>query len=245
MKKGIFVPLIVLLALTLITGCGQENKKEAVFIEEIKSVKTTSPIEEVTTAAKDTAVSMETMQVEVEVTGASKQAGELIAADFDSGGKPNNIGGNFGAWDKDPADFSQGCAESFDSVNRYGLKGFGMKLDYDVESDNPAYNGFWMLLQNLDASEYDNLSLQIKGDSDEGYTTVLKIELKNANRQVGRFYITDITDAWKEIAIPFKDFKGITDFSDLTEFVIVFEDRIASNRDGAIYIDDIKFTKNK
>jgi hypothetical protein len=175
------------------------------------------------------------------VAGAAE---ELIVADFDSGEKPNNIGGNFGAWDKDPADFSQGCAEAFDSANRYGAKGFAMKLDYDVDSRNPAYNGFWMFLQNLDASDYDNLAFIVKGDKNEGYTTVFKVELKNAKKQVGRYYVTNVTDEWQEIVIPLKDFKGITDFSDLTEVVIVFEDRIASNKDGVIYIDDIKFTKS-
>lgn len=170
---------------------------------------------------------------------------ELLVADFDSGEKPNNIGGDFGAWSKDPTDFSQGCTEAFDSVNRSGTKGFGMKLEYSVDSKNPAYNGFWMFLQNLDASKYDNVALKVKGDAKIGYTTVFKVELKNAAKQVGRYYVTNITDQWQDIVIPLKDFKGITDYSNLTEFVIVFEDRIASNKKGVIYLDDLRFTKNK
>lgn len=170
---------------------------------------------------------------------------ELLVADFDSGEKPNNIGGDFGAWSKDPTDFSQGCTESFDSVNRYGTKGFGMKIEYSVESKNPAYNGFWMFLQNLDASKYDNLAFRVKGDAKIGYTTVFKIEIKNAAKQVGRYYVTNITDQWQDVVVSLKDFKGITDLSNLTEFVIVFEDRIASNKKGVIYIDDVRFTKNK
>ncbi len=170
---------------------------------------------------------------------------ELVVADFDSGEKPNNIGGDFGAWSKDPTDFSQGCTESFDSVNRSGTKGFGMKLEYSVESKNPAYNGFWMFLQNLDASKYDNVAFKVKGDAKVGYTTVFKIELKNAAKQVGRYYVTNITDQWQDVVIPLKEFKGITDYSNLTEFVIVFEDRIASNKKGVIYLDDVRFTKNK
>ncbi len=170
---------------------------------------------------------------------------ELVVADFDSGEKPNNIGGDFGAWSKDPTDFSQGCTESFDSVNRDGAKGFGMKLEYSVESKNPAYNGFWMFLQNLDASKYDNVAIKVKGDAKIGYTTVFKVELKNAAKQVGRYYVTNITDQWQDVVIPLKDLKGITDFSNLTEFVVVFEDRIASNKKGVIYIDDLRFTKNK
>ena len=170
---------------------------------------------------------------------------ELVVADFDSGEKPNNIGGDFGSWNKDPTDFSQGCTESFDSANRYGTKGFGMKLEYSVESKNPAYNGFWMFLQNLDASKYDNVALKVKGDAKVGYTTVFKVEIKNASKQVGRYYVTNITDQWQDVVIPLKDFKGITDLSNMTEFVVVFEDRIASNKKGVVYIDDIRFTKNK
>lgn len=170
---------------------------------------------------------------------------EFLVADFNTGEKPNNIGGDFGAWSKDPTDFSQGCSEAFDTVNRRGSTGFAMKLDYSVDSKNPAYNGFWMFLQNFDASKYDNISLWVKGDGKIGYTTVFKVELKNASKQVGRYYVTNVTDAWQDIVIPLKDFKGITDFSNLSELVIVFEDRIASNKKGVIYLDDIRFTKNK
>ena len=175
--------------------------------------------------------------------GSANAAEEVVIADFDTGEKPNNIGGNYGAWDKDPSDFSQGCSEAFTSENRYGDKGFAMELDYDVDSRNPAYNGFWMLLQNLDGTKYKSLSMRVKGDTEEGYTTVFKVELKNAKKQTGRFYVTNVTDKWQEIVIPLNQFKGMTDFSNLQEFVIVFEDRVASNKDGVIYIDDLKFVK--
>lgn len=179
------------------------------------------------------------------VSFAAQKASELLIADFDSGEKPNNIGGDFGAWNKDPADFSQGCTESFDSINRYGDTGFGMKIDYSVESKNPAYNGFWMTLNNLNGSKYDNLSFWVKGDAKIGYTTVFKVELKNTGKQIGRYYVTNVTDQWQEVVIPLTEFKGLTDLSSLTEFVIVFEDRIASNKKGVIYIDDVRLTKSR
>jgi len=170
---------------------------------------------------------------------------DLLIADFDTGDKPSNVGGDFGSWDKDPADFSQGCSESFDSANRHGDSGFAMKLDYSVASKNPAYNGFWLGLPNIDASGYDNLAFWVKGDAKAGYTTVFKIELKNAAKQVGRYYATNITDQWQEVVIPLSEFKGLRNANNLTELVIVFEDRIASNKKGVIYIDDIRFTKNQ
>lgn len=183
----------------------------------------------------------------VSIAADAKEAAgnEFLIADFNTGEKPNNIGGDFGAWSKDPTDFTQGCSEAFDSVNRRGTTGFSMKLDYSVDSKNPAYNGFWMFLQNFDASKYDNLAMWVKGDGKLGYTTVFKVELKNGSKQIGRYYVTNITDSWQDIVIPLKDFKGITDFSNLSELVIVFEDRIASNKKGVIYLDDVRFTKNK
>jgi len=176
---------------------------------------------------------------------AVQKSGDLLIADFNSGEKPNNIGGDFGAWNKDPADFTQGCTEAFDSANRHGDAGFSMKLDYSVDSKNPAYNGFWMSLNGIDASKYDNLSLWVKGDPKTGYTTVFKVELKNAAKQIGRYYITNVTDQWQQVVIPLSEFKGLTDLSNMTELVIVFEDRVASNKKGVVYVDDISLGKNK
>ena len=169
-------------------------------------------------------------------------AEEITVADFDSGSKPCNIGGDFGAWDKDPADFSQGCSDNFDPVEKMGPKGFSIRLDYDVDSPNPAYNGFWLKLNNLDAAKYKNLSFVVKGDAEAGYTTVFKVELKNNKGEVGKFYVTGIDDSWQTISIPLRNFSGIVDFKGLAEFVIVFEDRMATNKDGTIYIDEIKLT---
>jgi len=176
---------------------------------------------------------------------ANPSSKELLIADFNSGDKPSNIGGDFGAWNKDPADFTQGCTEAFDTANRRGDSGFSMKLEYTVDSKNPAYNGFWMALPNIDVSGYDNLSFWVKGDAKAGYTTVFKVELKNAAKQVGRYYVTNVTDQWQEMVILLSEFKGLADRSNMTEMVLVFEDRIASNKKGIIYIDDVRFTGNK
>lgn len=231
MRRWFILLIVVLVIMPFIAGCSQgenknlsDNKQKSADVE---------------------AVVKDTQKSEKAAEGNKVRPNEFMIADFDTGEKPNNIGGDFGAWNKDPMDYSQGCTESFDSANRHGVTGFSMKLDYSVESKNPAYNGFWMFLQSLDASKYDNLVFWVKGDIKIGYTTVFKVELKNASKQIGRYYVTNIQDQWQEIAIPIKEFKGITDYSNLTEFVIVFEDRVVSNKKGVIFIDDIRFTKNK
>lgn len=164
-----------------------------------------------------------------------------MVADFNSGAKPNNLGGDFGAWIKDPSDPMQGCVESFDRANRYGSSGFALRLIYSVESKNPAFGGLWMRLQNLDASKFDSLAFRVRGDSKIGFTTVFKVELKDSMDQTSHFYVRGVTDQWQDLAIPLKDFEGMTNFRSLKEFVIVFEDTSATSKRGVIYIDDVRF----
>lgn len=173
--------------------------------------------------------------------GAQKTATELMVADFNSGAKPNNLGGDFGAWIKDPSDPMQGSIETFDRANRFGSSGFALRLIYSVESKNPAFGGIWMRLQNLDAVKFDSLAFRIRGDPKMGFTTVLKVELKDSMDQTSHFYVRGVTDQWQDVVIPFKDFEGIANFRSLKEFVIVIEDTSASSKRGVIYIDDVRF----
>ena len=172
----------------------------------------------------------------------SAQAKEAYVDDYNTGGKPNSMGGDLGAFDFQPSDFTQTCTEAYDSAEKHGDSGFSMRLDYDVDSPNPAFNGFWTKLNGFNAKGYNKLVLWIKGDSNKGYTTTFKAELKNDRREQGEYYVTGITGDWIKIEIPLDSFAGITDLSSLSEFVIIFEDRIATTKDGTVWIDDIYFS---
>ncbi len=162
---------------------------------------------------------------------------ETVLADFNSGSSPNNVGGGLGAWDKDPQDSTQTCRESFDSMVKNGNSGCSLKLDYDVDSPNAAFNGFWMKLNNMNLSQYQTLNLWVKGDQSRGYTERFKIELKTPDG-VGKYYITGINSDWQKISIPLSGF-GLGSLASCTELVVVFEDQVATDKDGTIYIDDI------
>src|SRR5258708_7786810 len=102
---------------------------------------------------------------------------ELVLADFNTGAKPSNTGGDFGAWNKDPNDETQGTTMSFVSDDALGdPAGYSIHLDYDVDSPNPAYNGFWMKLNDANATLYNALTFYIKGDATAGFTKRVKIE---------------------------------------------------------------------
>jgi hypothetical protein len=168
---------------------------------------------------------------------------ELMVADFNSGAKPNNIGGDFGAWIKDPNDPMQGCAESFDRDHRYGSSGYALRLIYSVASRAPAYGGLWMRLQNIDASRFDDLEFRIRGDAGLGYTTTFKVELKDAVDQSSHAYVRHVTGEWQDVVIPLSEFEGIANVRKLKEFVIVIEDTTATAKQGVLYLDDVRFAR--
>lgn len=167
-------------------------------------------------------------------------SGVLVVDDFNDGDKPNSLGGDFGSWDKDPNDSTQYCRDSFDSEVKIDKTGYSLRLGYDVDSHNPAYNGFWSRLNNKDLSIYNQLIFYVKGDK-SGHTSKFKIELKNGKGEVGRYLVTGITDYWQRILVPFVKFTDITDWRKMTEFVIIFDDATVTKKIGAVYIDDIYF----
>ncbi len=225
-KKVIFSSLVALGFLILV-GC---VPLEEYRVKEEKTVKEPEVVEEKKT-------------VEKKKVSAEKPGDILMIDDFDDGEKPNNLGGDLGAWDRDPADETQTCREYFTSDVKCGEEGYSMKLEYDVDSPSPAFNGYWTKLQLIDITPYENLVFYVKGDREKGFTTQFKIELKNTKNQVGKYYVKGVTSDWQKVVVPLKNFVGITDFSKMTEFVVVFEDRIATDRDGAIYIDNLYFSK--
>lgn len=168
-------------------------------------------------------------------------ASELMVADFNSGTKPNNLGGDFGCWTKDPTDPMQGCAEAFDAKDRYGGKGYALRLIYSVKSTKPAFGGLWMRLNDLDAARFDALAFRVRGDAGMGYTRTFKVELKDALDQSSHHYVSNVTDQWQDVVIPLGEFEGMANARKLKEFVIVFEDTTATAKQGVIYLDDIRF----
>ncbi len=181
------------------------------------------------------------LMAQVDSLGAGKAAGgEIVIADFDSGDKPNNIGGDFGSWDKDPNDTTQSCVLTFEPDDALGNKaGYSVRLDYDVDSPNPAYNGMWMKLNNLDATAYNTINVYLKGSNEKGFTKRAKIELKDSTMKSSPFILSGITGDWQKFSIPFEKFAKIQNWNALTEFVIVFDDINSNPKSGTVYLDQI------
>ncbi len=174
---------------------------------------------------------------------ATASGSELVVADFNTGDKPNNIGGDFGSWDKDPNDETQVSQMSFESDDALGDKmGYSIRLDYDVDSPNPAYNGFWMKLNDLDATAYNTVNFYIKGDAKAGFTKRVKIELKDSSKQPSPYILSGVTDTWQKFSIPFEKFRRVKNWDALSEFVVVFDDINSNPKAGTIFIDNVTFS---
>ena len=169
---------------------------------------------------------------------------ELVIADFNTGDKPNNIGGDFGTWDKDPNDDSQSTKMKFEPEDALGNPaGYSVRLDYDVDSPNPAYNGFWMKLKGADASGFNTLTFYMKGDASKDFTKRVKIELKDQSNKPSAYVVANVTGEWQKVSIPFEKFRRISDWSSMNEFVVVFDDMNSRPKSGTILIDQVAFSK--
>ena len=168
--------------------------------------------------------------------------GELVFINnFDDGQKQGTYVEDLGSWDKDPNDDTQRCVMSFDPNQIFGDQGMSVRLDYDVDSSNPAYNGFWMKLRNLDLSKFKYFVIYIKGDVEKGFPAKVKLELKG-NGMIGRYMVEGVTDAWTKFQIPLTDFRGLKDLTNINEFTVVFDDINSKPKVGTIYFDNVYIT---
>lgn len=164
----------------------------------------------------------------------SVSAKDLVVADFKSRNFTNNLGVGFGAWDRDPTDETQSCSVSIIKDKKHKRDSV-LEVVYDVDSPNPAYNGIWVKLNNIDMGASDFLVLWVKGD-----TATFKVEIKS-EKETGYYYLNGITQDWQEFLVPLSDIRNISDFSNLKEMTVVFDDIHATNKVGKIYLDDISF----
>ena len=103
----------------------------------------------------------------------------LLISDFETGTMKNAIGGDSGSWDIDPEDDTGFCDATIEEMPGPGGSQHALKLKYDVDSEeDPPQNGFWTKLKGLDASSYDHLEFDVKGDSQGPFTSVFRVEIK-------------------------------------------------------------------
>ena len=67
----------------------------------------------------------------------------------------NSLKGNVNPWDFKPQDSSQSCRIRYTKKVKMGTKGSSLKVMYDVDSPNQAFNGVYSELKNIDISSFN------------------------------------------------------------------------------------------
>jgi hypothetical protein len=167
----------------------------------------------------------------------TKDGSILMIDDFDKGGIPNNLGGQFYYFTNPGADGK--CIAEYHKEKR----GYSLALSYEVLGDED-YSGYWTSLEGIDLQDYNSLNLWIKEVKGNELTRIGLRDSKEAEPKVklGDYLTGKCVDGWSEAVIPLSSFVGISDWSKMGRLSFAFENWMGT-REGTIYIDNVSFTK--
>ena len=102
-------------------------------------------------------------------------------------------------------------------------------------------------LAGVDGSDFDHLALWIRGDAQAGFGPTLKIRVHrgspDAPRETGTFLLDGIAEGWQRFLVPLGRMPGITEWKDLSEFVLSIQARRVGVAAGAYYLDDLDLVR--
>lgn len=120
---------------------------------------------------------------------------------------------------------------------------YPLKLSYNLAPPYLGIKDFTFSLPLVDASKFSCLKLRARGDANAGFTAVVKVEIRNQRNEKDSYYLKGIRDKWEDFSIPLKEFKNISDWSNIKELSFIFEEWNISSKRGIIYIDNISFSE--
>ncbi|MDD5065947.1 MAG: hypothetical protein PHF84_02755 [bacterium] len=171
----------------------------------------------------------------------------FILLDFAKKEFKNTLNADFGVFDLNPYDKEAYCRMSLVKDPDAPGADFTLKILYDVDSKEPAFNGFWTKLRSLDLSGFEAVVLTIRGIKEKGFSDFFKMELKDSKAKM-KTDVMNITDQWTSIIIPFREFESENepvDLRDLQELTLVFEDWRLEKKEGGYEIREIGFIPAK
>lgn len=169
---------------------------------------------------------------------AEPQLKTQIIADFE--GNPddltNKLGGGSGEWNLNPDDSNDSYTDPLvvKMPDKDGKESQVLSLSYSTDAASEfTQNGFWTKLGGFDASDYDHLQFEVKGDAQKGFPEVFKIEIKKpkpkTEHAAGDAYAAPrgvqaetikgtarvkVTSEWQTASIPLNAMTGLINFID-------------------------------
>ena len=71
----------------------------------------------------------------------------------------------------------------------------------------------------------------------------LKLEFSNVFKEQAAVYLKDVPHKWQDYQISLSDFKGISDWSEMTTLALIVEEWNTTEKQGIIYLDNIRLLR--
>lgn len=162
----------------------------------------------------------------------------LVVDTFDDQDNENALRGGYGTFAAEEG--GAVVRGEFDTDSPFSGMGASYCLEY--RGVTPLHYAAWETdLRGLDASQYQVLSLWIRGISGNEPPHLYLSDVKGRKSEVVEVEKkTSVTTSWQELRIPLAEFRGV-DLHQLSKLQIAFEWRDMS---GTICVDDIRFVED-
>ena len=119
-----------------------------------------------------------------------------------------------------------------------------VRLDYNFDEDFSPVKTLALSAPAIDASRYKNIQFSIRG-KEEANPSIVKVVITNDKNETASYYIQGIDYNWQDFRIPLREFKQITDWTNLKAVSFVLESWNVEKKEGVILIDNICFSGEK
>ncbi len=131
--------------------------------------------------------------------------------------------------------------ETFHSSIIFALNNGPIRIQYNLDEPYPPVKTFSLPIPEINVAKYRKLNFAIRG-LDDGAPGIVKITVRNQKNEAAAFYVKDVGLDWQKLSIPFSEFGGISDWTNITDVSFVFESWNVDQKKGVVLIDDVCFS---
>lgn len=115
-----------------------------------------------------------------------------------------------------------------------------LKINFNFD---PAKKETYSLaLNKLNLARFKALGFSVKKENYQSNIS-LRIEFSNIYKEKAFIYLKDIPRRWQDCKINLSEFKGINDWSEMTELSFVVEEWNVTQKKGIVYLDNVRLIK--
>ena len=123
----------------------------------------------------------------------------------------------------------------------FALNHSPIRIKYNLNRPFPPMTSFSIHVPAVNASKYHRINFSIRG-LEEGYPGVVKIVLRNKKNETASYFVRGVKLKWQRVSILTKEFKQISDWTNLEDISFVLESWNAEKKKGIVLIDDVSFS---